>query len=341
MAITIRFVLGVLALLLVLAGLGAGYQWVESRADRDAFPPPGRLVDVDGLMIHLDCRGSGRPVVLLEAGLTSGSSTWGLVHDALSRTTEVCGYDRPGLDWSEPLGRSMAADEVADRLHALVDAAAIEGPYVLLGMSAGGVYVREYVHRYPDGVAGMVLVDSSHEQQRDRLPTAGNQADLIRMVTLCRWLQPVGVVRLIGALDDLVDQPTVPESLRPVLRANFNQSHYCASVAHEMAGFTADLGRSKPPRPLGDLPLTVLSQGIDPMQDEIVGVSPEQAQAMRVVWDEMQLELAALSSRGQRLIAERSGHMIQLQQPELVIHAVDAMIRSLRSADRSAPPASG
>jgi pimeloyl-ACP methyl ester carboxylesterase len=325
-----KILLGVGLLLVALVAAGAGYQWLESRADRERFPPPGRLVDVNGLEIHLDCRGSGRPVVILEAGLTSGSSTWGRVHDAMSRTTEVCAYDRPGMDWSEPMGRPAEPGEVAGRLHALIEAAAIDGPYVLLGMSAGGVYVREYFRRFPGDVVGMVLVDSSHEQQRGRLPPAGNPADMERLVTLCRWLQPIGVVRWLRSFDALVNQPAVPEGLRPLLLANLNQTHHCAAMQDEITSFTAELMDADPPTSLGDLPLMVLSQGNEPLGSEASGVTDQEASAQRAVWDELQEELAALSSRGQRLIAERSGHVIQLEQPELVIDAVAALVAELR-----------
>jgi pimeloyl-ACP methyl ester carboxylesterase len=331
MGIIAKISLGVVAALITLLAAGVAYQWLESRDDRERFPPPGRLVDVDGLKLHLDCRGAGRPVVILEAGLTSGSSTWGLVHDAMSRTTEVCAYDRPGLDWSEPMGRLADAGEVADRLHKLLDTATIDGPYVLLGMSAGGVYMREYYRRYPDDVVGMVLVDSSHEQQRDRLPPVESQANLDRLVTACRWLQPIGVVRLSGSLDALVSQPTVPEALRPMLMANLNQSHYCAAMHDEITSFDAELHDPEPPATLGDLPLLVLSQGDEPKGIETFGISDEQARAQRVVWDELQNELAALSSRGRRLIAGESGHMIQLQQPQLVIDAVADLLAELRN----------
>ncbi|MBW2374134.1 MAG: alpha/beta hydrolase, partial [Deltaproteobacteria bacterium] len=103
--------------------------------------------------------------------------------------TRTCAYDRPGMDWSEPIGRTVDAGEVAVRLHRLVEVAGIPGPYVLVGMSAGGVYVREYQRNHPGGIVGMVLVDSSHEQQGSRLPEISGAANIDRMLSLCSWLQ--------------------------------------------------------------------------------------------------------------------------------------------------------
>ncbi|MEQ8860461.1 MAG: alpha/beta hydrolase [Pseudomonadales bacterium] len=329
-----RLLQGLALLALVLIGAGALYQWQQSRADAARFPPPGALFEVGGLTLHLDCRGRGRPLVLLEAGLTSGSWSWGTVFDAIAAHTEVCAYDRPGMGWSDPIDRVADAGEVAQRLHALVETAAVSGPYVLLGMSAGGVYVREYYRRYPESVVGMVLVDSSHEQQGLRLPAVDGGATLDRVLTLCSWLQPLGVVRFSDALALLFDQTEIPDAARPLLRSRVNQSHYCASMRREIESFAADVRDAEPPASLGDLPLVVLSQGDEPEGDEAFGMSDAQARAMRVVWDELQLELTALSSRGERHVARDSGHVIQLEQPDIVIEAVVGLIGRLRAEAR-------
>lgn len=331
MAMLARILLGIFALLVLLSIGGAAYQWLAGRSDAEHFPPPGRLIDVDGVTMHLDCRGSGRPVIIMEAGLTTGSWSWGKVPAALGRTTEVCAYDRPGMGWSDPVDHPTDAVEVAERLHRLVTLAPIEGPYVLLGMSAGGVYVREYYRRYPENVVGMVLVDSSHEQQGDRLPATGDSGEAERMLALCRWLQPLGVVRASGALDTIIDRPGVPESSKPLLRAMLNRTGYCSATLNEMQGFAMEVHDPEPPSSLGDLPLVVLSQGKPPEADEAFGVSLDEARAMRMVWNGLQEELTALSSRGQRFVAERSGHPIQLEQPELVIDTVTDLVRTLRA----------
>ncbi len=335
MGLTTKILLAILSLLLVLTISGATFQWLQAAADREKFPPPGRLVEVDGLQMHLDCRGSGKPVVILEAGLGFGSSSWSLVHDAMSEHSEICAYDRPGLDWSEPINRVAGADEVATRLNKLIELGGIEGPYVLLGMSAGGVYVREYFHQYPQDIIGMVLVDSSHEQQGTRLPRFDGMQDGDQILRLCSWLQPLGVVRIVDAMGAIFDQLEIPEDFRALLRANVNQSHTCSSILAESQSFTAELRDTAPPAKLGDLPLTVLSQGNEPEAIEVLGITAEMSRAQRVAWDELQNELTALSARGQRRIARHSGHVIQLDQPQLVVDAVADMVAELRAPEMS------
>jgi pimeloyl-ACP methyl ester carboxylesterase len=326
----VRILRGIAGLLVALLVAGALYQWLAARADREIHPAPGRFVEVDGLRLHVDCRGEGRPTVLLEAGLTSGSASWLLVHDAVARVTRTCAYDRPGMDWSQPLGRTADATEVAARLHRLVQVAEIPEPYVLVGMSAGGVYVREYRRNHPDSIVGMVLVDSSHEQQGNRLPEISGAANIDRMLSLCSWLQPVGLIRAIDALDVLVDAYELTEEHRELIRANVYQSHACAAMLDESRSFHGEVYDADPPASLGELPLVVLSQGKEPAAIEAFGLSAETTRGQRAVWDVLQEELTALSTRGQRRVATESGHVIQLEQPQLVIDAIVGMVRDLR-----------
>ena len=326
-----KFVIGFAVAVVSVALIGALYQWLASRTDRQMHPAPGEIFDVDGLALHLDCRGRGNPTVVLEAGLTSGSSSWGLVHNQLAQQTRVCAYDRPGLDWSESLGRPAGAAEVAGRLHGLLAAADINGPQLLVGVSAGGVYVREYFHRYPENVVGMVLVDSSHEQQGYRLPQADESSSMAGILTLCAWLQPIGAIRAFGLLDTLLDRYELSADMRSTLSATMNQSHTCSVMRDESKAFVADVNQPDSPLPLGDLPLTVLSQGKPPAADEQMGITLEFATEQAKVWTQLQIELAALSTSGERRIAENSGHVIQFEQPELVITAIREQVAQYRA----------
>ncbi|MCP5181860.1 MAG: alpha/beta hydrolase [Pseudomonadales bacterium] len=330
-----RKLLRALSILLVLLLVsGFVYEHLAARHDRLAYPPPGKHLAVDGLALHVDCRGAGSPVLLLEAGLTSGSASWALVHDQLASATRVCAYDRPGMDWSEDGDVDRRAGAVAERLHTLISAADIHEPMVLLGMSAGGVYVREYFARYPIGIAGMVLVDSSHEQQAKRLPGGDTSVAMTTMLTLCRGLQPFGVVRLTHGMDGLLDAISVPPDVRELLRATYYQTGRCAAIQEETAAFMADLAQAPTPRSLGDLPLLVISQGKPAEANPMAGISLELARAQRDVWDALQEELTGLSTNGRRVIADSSGHVVQFEQPDLLAREVTAFVKSLREPGR-------
>ncbi|MCB1685265.1 MAG: alpha/beta hydrolase [Pseudomonadales bacterium] len=331
MKILKKLVIGLIILLIGLALSGATYQWLAERSDRQNFPAPGSLYSIDGLQLHLDCRGTGSPVVILEAGLTSGSLSWDLVHDPIAAFTRVCAYDRPGLDWSEPMDHPAGAEEVADRLHRLLNAAEVSGPRILVGMSAGGVYVREFYRRHPNNVVGMVLVDSSHEQQGMRLPQPEGEQTFRRMLALCTWLQPLGVVRAFNVLDGQLSQYEIPADLRARLSARMNQSHTCAVIQDETTGFATEVRDMEPPASLGSLPLVVLSQGKKPEANEQFGITEAFAIAQFAQWQIMQQELVALSSNSRHLVAERSGHVIQFEQPELVVSAITDLVKELHT----------
>lgn len=310
----------------------AGFIWerMAAKSDREDHPAPGHSFDVGGIAMHIDCRGAGEPPVLLEAGLMSGSASWLRVHETVATQTRTCAYDRAGMDWSAFGDYDASASAVASRLSALLELANEPGPWVMVGMSAGGVYVREFLATYPKDVVGMVLVDSSHEGQSYRLPNSGGLDRLEQLLRLCQILQPVGLVRLTASLDDLMTWYQLPAAQQALFNANYYQTHSCRAIARESAAFTADLARNITPRTLRDLPLIVLSQGNEPKGDPQTGQTDDQARSQREAWDELQLELAALSSQGERRIATRSGHIIQFEQPELVIQAIDDMIGGIR-----------
>ncbi len=325
-----RLILSLLALTILAAF--AGYVWEHRSAanDRAAHPAPGRTYDVDGLSMHIDCRGAGEPAVLLEAGLMAGSTSWLQVVDSIAAHTRTCAYDRAGMDWSAFGDYDAAAGAVVARLQALLKLADEHGPWVMVGMSAGGVYVREFQVRHPEDVVGMVLVDSSHEEQAFRLPTSGGLDRLDQMLKLCEVLQPFGVIRLTKGLDGFMNWYQLPADKQALFRANYYQSHSCSAIARESTAFSADLQQNVTPRSLGNLPVLVLSQGNEPRGDAQTGQTDEAARRQREVWDQLQLELAALSSRSERRIASRSGHIIQFEQPEMVVQAIHDMVEMLR-----------
>lgn len=331
MRIVLKLAKYFVVLIAVLIVAGTIYQWQAAARDRANFPAPGEIFSVDGLDMHLHCFGQGEPVVILEAGLMSGSSSWGLVQDALSQTTRICVYDRPGMDWSEYSDEPIDAVVVSSRLHSLLGAAGIDEAQILLGMSAGGVFVREYYQRYPENIVGMVLVDSSHEQQGNRLPKFDDQMQMGTILSLCSWFQPIGVIRAFSLLDAFLNQYELPPELAALARANAYQSHRCAAMLLESDGFQREIFDLNPPISLGDLPLVVISQGKAPQAIEAFGLTLEDAQRMAVIWDQLQNELTALSTAGRRYVASQSGHVIQMEQPQIVIDKVTELVLQLRS----------
>ena len=164
-------------LLAVLAGLAIGFgvdvarsggfgSWLASHGLPPPYFPQGERYDIGERSLYLDCRGTGSPTVVLEAGSGSDSATWSAVHDTIAATTRTCAYDRAGRGRSDDRETHTLADAVAD-LRALLDAAGEAGPFVIAGHSLGGSYARVFASTYPDDVVGAVFVDSFEPDIQD------------------------------------------------------------------------------------------------------------------------------------------------------------------------------
>ena len=134
-------------------------------------PVPGAMYSIGGYQMHIVCTGSGSPTVILEAAASASWMAWRNVQPALSKKTRVCSYDRAGHGWSDVRPGPRDADHIATELHDLLDSAGVQRPLLLVGHSAGGLYVREFARRYPAEVAGMALLDASSPGMLSTLPT--------------------------------------------------------------------------------------------------------------------------------------------------------------------------
>lgn len=323
-----KWLWGLLGGALALAAAGVLYQEIAERRDLARFPPRGELLEVDGRRMHIDCRGQGSPTVVVELGLTEAAALWSEMHDDMARLTRVCIYDRAGLGYSAPVARLPVASEVAGRLEKLLAAAGIDDDLVLVGWSAGGLYVRELARRSPERVRAMLLIDSTHEQQGDRQPEPlePNSASALH---LARYLGPFGVIRLSGMVENRFERYQGPEEMRERLVALYQQSHIGATMLREWEAFELDT-HGEPPTRLGDLPLIVLSEG-RPIDDSATGEQRAYLEKKRAVDIELQHELTELSTRSRQIVATKSGHAIHRDQPELVLESARELVELVRA----------
>jgi pimeloyl-ACP methyl ester carboxylesterase len=222
---------------------------------------------------------------------------------AVAGFTHVCAYDRPGTfginqdrSRSDPVPQPRAPEDAVADLHALLQAAPVPGPYVLVGHSLGGAYVRLYAATYPDGVAGMVLIDILNEYLRAAL-------------TPEQWA--------VGAANSGVPPPGLdyPEAERADVDVVLDE-----------------VERAVAAQPLHPLPLAVLSRGTeDEVPPEVAAALPPGfVDALAAAAQQGQARLATLVPDARHVIATDSGHYIQLEQPALAIEAIRQVVEGVR-----------
>jgi pimeloyl-ACP methyl ester carboxylesterase len=251
-----RWVLAPVMVVLALASLGAAYEDVAAVHDRHAHPASGRMVEVHGHRLHLDCRGHGGPTVVLFNGLGEVTASWAWITRDLSRAGRVCAYDRAGQGWSEDAAHPQDGITVAQDLHAVLAKAGEPGPYVLVGHSIGGTFALTYAARYPSQVAGMVLLDSSSPEQFTRMPAYPGQYQMIRRVyALLPTLYRLGLGRAGAAL-----APShLPHDAADQVRAVTADAHGARSMRDEASMLRQVFAQAQALTTLDDKPLAVVT----------------------------------------------------------------------------------
>ena len=290
---------------------GAVWQSAASSAALRRYPPPGTLVPVRGGNIHLNCSGRGEPTVIMDAGLGSFSLEWAAVQPEVARVTRACSFDRPGMGWSEAATLPRDSQRIVSELHELLAAAGLKPPYVLVGHSFGGLNARLFASEYLPEVAGLVLVESAHEDQIRRLPRAPAWKSAMRRAVLAS--SALGLPRLLYSRM----AASVPGSGSEIQRALTCTTRSLRTVANEMDAFEASLDEVRSRRrSLGDLPLVVISR-----MDTDGPTS--------LAWSAMQRDTLNLSTNAVHVIARHSGHYVPVEEPEVVIDAIERLLNRL------------
>lgn len=319
-----RLWLAFILLLGTAAIAGTAFNDLSVRHYRALLPVPGEFYSVNGYSMHLYCAGAGSPAIILETGRGGDWTDWGTIQPELQKVTRVCSYDRAGLGWSEPRPGPRDAAAAAEQLRALLTAAGIHGPMVLMGRSIGALYLRVYLDRYPQGVVGLVLVDGSVPEQNGILtPLYGSHSQFARQLFWGQVRATVGITRLLGKCGTGGEG-----AYRQWSKAN----DACFTTAlttdrREYDAFSSSCAEAQRTRPFGDLPILIFSQ------DPAVRTSETSLQfqaKISEIWNALQENLKHLSTRSRRIIARGSRHNIPSFRPELVIREVAQFILEIR-----------
>jgi len=340
-----RGLLGLLILITMAVAVGACYQALGNRADARRFPQQGKSVSLgpafDNLTLSIDCRGQGSPTVVLDSGLGVPAVGWNPVETEVAKFTRVCSYDRAGYGWSGATSAPRTSIQIVKELHALLEVANEKGPYILVGHSFGGYNVRVYNGKYPNDVAGMVLVDASHEDQNDRMPPAiqafmkKSIEQLKRQQMLAPLLIRFGIARF--AQRNQGESPGVSKEFGQEMLYLQLQPKFIDASASEMGSFAESANEVRAAGNLGDKPLVVLTAGksSDPSQLPS-GFPKKEFDEFHEIWvNDLQVKEASLSTRGKRIMVPDSDHMIPFERPDTIVAAIREVSTAANTAKSS------
>jgi pimeloyl-ACP methyl ester carboxylesterase len=299
-----------------------------------AYAKPQHLVEVEhGRRLNIYCLGAGSPSVIMDSGLGDSTISWALVQPQIAKSTKACAYDRAGLGFSDPAGRPSTVANMAEDLHALLKAAKVQPPYILVGHSLAGMTVRVYADRYRDEVVGMVIVDGSHEDQSARAWGEVNSKGKEKWDAYlaehsdCVVEAERGLVKGTAAYQKCIgdDDPHLSPAINEAQDLVAQSARWQAAVASERQNIfyeSADQTRATR-KDFGDMPIIVLTHQPQRQTDD---ETPEQQNKRTLIWEDLHNQVAAMSTRGINAIVPHADHYIQFDRPQVVVDAVNQSI---------------
>ncbi|HEV2567896.1 alpha/beta hydrolase [Sphingomonas sp.] len=319
-----------------------------------AYVAPAQLVEIGGKRrLNLVCMGEGDATVLFDAGGSDWSAIWGLVQPVVGKQARACAYDRAGLGHSDPARGPRTPVAIAEDLHALIEAAALKKPIVLVGHSLGGFNVKLHAALYPEDVAGLVLVDPSEERTWDRTREMVRQKYGERLAARSELIDHGALAGLVehyvGCRAAALEKPLDPSStqykrcsdpVRPKLGPDVAAMRqkiqvtpaYQAAQASEIAYSIYGTDSADPvyarlfrPGALADIPIRVLTHDLGTPTDPLEALGVDQ-------WLALHRESARLSRRGTQRIVPGTTHHIELDAPEAVVAAIAEVLAEIRAS---------
>lgn len=315
-----RLILGILSLIFVMSLLGITYQTAASKTDEKNFPPPGQLIDVGGYKMHIYCVGEGSPTVILDSANMGTVSNWAWIQPEIAKATRVCAYDRADAGWSDISPQPNDTRQNAQALHTLLTNAGESGPFVLVGHSFGGLYVRMYAELFPEDITGIVFIEGTLPGGLNRLgkPDVMPNAPDAGMIDATPFISRLGVLRLMSFPPT---DPNLPEPQRSELQAFLSSNQWAELIKRQYHLFPALLEQVRPlyvEGSLGDIPVAVV------LGNEGDGGIPE--------WHELFAQQAALSTNHIMVTVNGADHISLVDRREHALQTSEVILKVVEAA---------
>ncbi len=299
---------------------------IKSHLEVKAYLPIGQYADLGTHRLHYIDQGEGDVTLVMDAGLPGTCLDWSWVQDELANYARVITYDRAGYGWSELGPKPRTSLQEVNELRELLQKEKINKPYILVGHSYGGLNMLLYAYTYPDEVAGLVLIDSTHPDYHEFLPEEFKDMENSKLTQLKigAVLSPFGIQRL---LNISLSPYKLPKDLKDAGRAmGFRNAAFNAAY-NEFLVVEKSLEQVKKVKDLGDIPLLIITKGLE--TPKIKGFTDEMMAEYENGLEELQKQFLSLSTNSRQVIAEDSGHFIHYDNPEMVIQEIRQMIKQL------------
>ncbi|MDB2331029.1 alpha/beta hydrolase [Alteromonas sp.] len=295
--------------MVILVSSGFIYQTYSQYIDSSTFIKTGEMIDVGGYSLYTEDSGMGRVNVIFDSGMGDDLSVWKKVSDEVSKFARVITYDRAGLGWSDESPKERTSEEIVRELHSMLEKKKLIGPIILVGHSFGGVNMQQFALKYPDEIAGLVLIDSAHESQIDNMP----KPSFIKkyLFKFGMWAAPVGLPRLYLS------------NSNPEEKAKKSTTKHQYTSLDEANSFQQSLNELQALKPnFGNLPLIVIARN---KQSSEVSASDKR----NYVWAGLQENITTRSSNSTIIFTGERQHSIHKSQPDIVVTAIHRLIDNL------------
>jgi pimeloyl-ACP methyl ester carboxylesterase len=330
--------LWLLAAPLTVVAAGMIYQSIGAARDRRRYLGPGTLVDIgQGSRLYLSQMGSGGPTVVFESGIAATSQNWLVLQRSVSAFAQTVSYDRAGLGWSSSSRSERTPSNIVQEVRLMLQRAHIPPPYVLVGHSFGGLVVRRFAAEHPEEVEGVVLVDAMRTE--DWPPVNESQSRSIerglRLTALAVPIARLGLARLATTSllcrsgrtsralsraagkggQHVLERITcevgkMPREVWPVVAAHWSTPKFYRGLAAHLRAIPSTVRQMHDSPPIVGIPTVLLIAGTaEPL-------SPE--------------ALRKIGPAATQVIAESGGHWVHLDQHDLVLEAIRAVVDEVR-----------
>ena len=320
LGLTKNIFIGFLSIATFIIVVGFIYEKISYLVSESKFSPEGEFLEIRGHKLHYMKKGTGSPTVVFDAGLGEGILSWSKIQNNVSEYASTISYDRAGIMWSERGNNPKSSKQISSDLHELLIKSKAQKPYIIVAHSLSGLTLRNFISEHNKDILGVVFVDVSHPDQMNRFPKETSSLFNKTPAWLISFASSIGIVRLFF-------NPIYPNTKEndPInIKVKALRPKSISAAVEELQSFNSIANKAANITTFGNTPLVI-----------ITGASPERYKYLKNemlekqfynIWSELQQDLLKLSSDSKQILAKKSGHIVQMEQPEIIIKSIKKII---------------